>query len=178
MRTNSRRGVWLLPAIALAELALDQASKYIISTSLAFNESWNPIPELYPYIRLTHWRNSGAAFGIFPNLGGAFLIVAVAATLGIIYYARSLNSDSPLLLRVSLGLMLGGALGNLIDRVRFGYVVDFVNLGWWPVFNFADSAVVIGVLLLAWHLSRAQPVVKDASATAASEPGLQEMSGN
>ena len=178
MRTNNRRGVWLLPAIALAEFALDQASKYSISTSLAFNESWNPIPELYPYIRLTHWRNSGSAFGMFPELGGAFLVVATAVTVGIIYYARSLNSDSPLLLRVSLGLMLGGALGNLIDRVRFGYVVDFVNLGWWPVFNFADSAIVIGVLLLAWHLSRAQPIVQDVSATAASEPGLQEMSGN
>ncbi|MCA1555023.1 MAG: signal peptidase II, partial [Chloroflexi bacterium] len=73
-----------------------------------------------------------------------------------VYYFRRAHT-APLWVRISLGLMLGGALGNMIDRVRFGYVVDFIDLGWWPVFNVADSCVVIGVTMLAIYMAFWQP---------------------
>ncbi len=149
--------VWLVPLIALFVFALDQLSKYWVSTALAVGQSWMPIRELEPFIRVTHVQNSGAAFGMFPAAGNLFLVVAVVVVLGIVRYYRSRLHSAPLWVRLSLGLMLGGALGNMLDRIRFGYVVDFIDLGWWPVFNVADSSIVVGVSMLAAYLAFFQP---------------------
>ena len=97
-------------------------------------------------------RTYGAAFGFFPNQT-LFLVLASFVGIGVLlifYRANSLNST---LLRLSLGLQLGGAIGNLVDRVRLGYVVDFIDVGAWPVFNLADSAIVVGLIGLLWTLT-------------------------
>lgn len=143
----------LLGGIALAIFVLDQVTKYLVLRNLEVNEAWNPIPALRPFVTITHVTNTGAAFGILPDKGTFFILVAVLVIVGILVYYRYLPADR-LLVRASLGLQLGGALGNLLDRLRYGHVVDFVDFKIWPVFNVADSAIVVGVLILAYHLLR------------------------
>jgi signal peptidase II len=134
-----------LPLFALAAgvIAADQASKAVVADTLRTRN----IDMLNGAIRLTYTRNTGAAFSILPSGGLVFAVVAVAVSLGIVVYYRRVASG-PALMRAGLALVLGGAIGNLIDRIRLGYVVDFIDLRWWPVFNVADSAIVIGVALL------------------------------
>jgi signal peptidase II len=98
-------------------------------------------------VRIVDASNTGAAFSMFRTGGVIFGVVAAAVSLGIIWYYPRVTEAHPTF-RFALGLVLGGALGNLVDRVRLGHVVDFIDLGWWPVFNLADSAVVLGVALL------------------------------
>ncbi|MEP7200765.1 MAG: signal peptidase II [Chloroflexota bacterium] len=162
--------VWLVPLIALLVFVSDQLSKYLVSTNLAIGQAWMPIAALEPFVVVRHIRNSGAAFGMFPAAGNIFLVVAVIVTVGIVRYYFARAHTAPLWVRVSLGLMLGGALGNLLDRIRFGYVVDFVDLGWWPVFNVADSSIVVGVLLLAIYMAFMQPREQRAEPVSAQPP--------
>jgi signal peptidase II len=136
-------------AIASLVLALDQFTKYLVETGIPLYQSWAPIPALAPFFRLTHTSNTGAAFGLFQGGGGIFAILATIVAGAIIYYTLTLPAGY-LALRLALGLQLGGALGNLVDRVQLGHVTDFLDFGPWPVFNLADTAVVTGVLLLAW----------------------------
>jgi signal peptidase II len=96
-------------------------------------------------------QNRGAAVGILQNQSFLFLVVGVGVVAAILVSYRYFPKMS-LLLNLALGLQLGGALGNLFDRVRLGYVVDYVDVAIWPVFNVADSAIVIGVAILAFHL--------------------------
>ena len=132
----------LLPTIA-AVLGVDQLSKYLIRTNLRLGESW-PSDGLF---RLTHGTNTGSAFGLFPNQT-AFLIVASVIAIGfLVYFYRTHALPRPLL-RFAIALQLGGALGNLLDRLRTGEVVDFIDLGPWPIFNLADSSIVVGISLL------------------------------
>lgn len=131
--------------LALATLALDQGSKYLVSARLAPGES---IPA-QGLARITYVFNTGSAFGFFP---GQTLFLTFASLIGVVvlllFYRSHILREWPL--RLSIALMLGGALGNLVDRVRLGYVVDFIDVGWWPVFNLADSSIVIGIMLLAF----------------------------
>ena len=139
-----------LAAIGLLVIALDQWTKAWVRNNLPLNISSNPVPWLDPIFTFTHTQNTGAAFGLFKNLGGVFVLVALAVILAIAIYYQQLASNS-WLLRVAFGLQLGGAAGNLIDRLRFGYVTDFVDVRWWPIFNVADSSVVVGAILLAYY---------------------------
>ncbi len=106
-----------------------------------------PIPWLAPFFRFIYWKNTGAAFGIFQN-GNTILKVlsSIIAVVVVIYYQQVPASQK--LVRISMGLMLGGAIGNLIDRFTRGYVTDFISAGSFPVFNIADSCVTVGVGLL------------------------------
>ncbi len=149
--------VWLVPLIAALVFAADQYTKFLVSSHLAIGEAWMPIESLAPFVVIRHVRNSGAAFGMFPQGGTLFLIIAVIVVCTIVWYYYRRALSAPLWVRLSLGLMLGGALGNMIDRIRFGYVVDFIDLGWWPVFNVADSSIVVGVTLLAIYMAFFQP---------------------
>lgn len=100
-----------------------------------------------------HVHNTGAAFGMLPAGGILFVAVAAAVLVGLaVSYPRVRAADR--LTQTSLGLIAGGTLGNLVDRLRFGYVVDFIDFRWWPVFNLADSAICIGVALLMWRIMR------------------------
>jgi signal peptidase II len=145
---------FILLGIALATLVADRVSKTIITRNLTVNQSWHPPqPALKEVFSFTYTTNTGAAFGLFPNQGVLFVVIAFFVITAIIYYYRHLPAGYRMV-RIALGLQLGGALGNLIDRLRQGYVVDFIDLNFWPmhnwpVFNVADSAVVIGVGLLA-----------------------------
>ncbi len=154
-RTDSKTAGWrgwlFLPAIALIFLGIDQLAKYLVVTHLSLYETRQPTPALAHLFSFTYVTNTGAAFGFFPNGSFVLVIVAVAVIVAIALYFRHVPSDE-WLLKISLAMQLGGALGNLLDRIRLGYVVDFMNFHMWPVFNFADTFIVVGVGLLAYRL--------------------------
>jgi len=140
--------------IALLVIAVDQLTKLAVELNLAVGQS---VPEA-GFFRFTHVHNTGASFGMFQ---GQYLALAVISIVGIcvlLYLALGMSRRFPLLdttlARVALGLMLGGMIGNLIDRLSQGYVTDFINFSFWPAFNVADSSTVIGALLLAYALLR------------------------
>jgi len=149
---NRRREV-LLIGIALLVIILDQLSKYYVRTYLSPGVPWNPIRSLQRYISLTYITNTGAAFGLFPAFGTFFAVIAIVVVVVILVYQRHL-SGVHWLMHVGLGLQLGGAAGNLIDRLHLGHVVDFIDIKVWPVFNVADASTVIGVAFLALSLLR------------------------
>jgi len=130
-----------------AVLAADQLTKALVRTYLPPGASF---PADWP-VRLTHVTNTGAAFGLLTNQSLLLTFVAFFAIGLIIYYYRK-APDGAWPLRAALGLQLGGAVGNLIDRLRQGYVTDFIDLRFWPVFNLADSAITVGAVLLAVSL--------------------------
>lgn len=144
----SGRPIWpIFIGLAAAVVAADQLSKAWITAALPPGGSMAVIDDL---LRLVHGRNSGALFGLFRDNAVLFGLVSVAVVaMIIVYHGRSGRS---LYLSVTLGLLLGGALGNMIDRLRIGYVVDFVDAGIGDVrfytFNVADSAISVAVLLL------------------------------
>lgn len=134
------------PIIAVLVVLADQASKAWITNNLSPGQS---IP--LGVILITYVRNSGAAFGLMANQNLLIIfavLVGVAAI--ILYYAYP--PFQTIWIRISMGLLLGGAVGNLIDRLRYGFVVDFIDLRVWPVFNVADSAITTGICLLAYYL--------------------------
>ena len=155
----------ILPVVALIVLLADQASKAWVTQNIPLNTTFDVIPPLREIFVLTHITNSGAAFGLFPQLSIVFTFVALAVSLVIVFYYRSIPAGQ-WIVRLSLGLQLGGAIGNLIDRLRFGSVIDMFYVRFWPVFNIADSAIVCGVLLLMWHLMRTSPTPKAAGEAA------------
>jgi signal peptidase II len=136
-----------LLAVAAAVIFTDQVVKAVVTARLEYAA---PVDLLGGLVRLDYTRNSGAAFGFYQG-GGALLAVVAIGVSAVIVFAYRRLARSPWVVRAALGLILGGAVGNLIDRVRLGYVVDFIDLRWWPVFNVADSAIVIGVALLVVH---------------------------
>lgn len=135
---------------ALLVLALDQASKAAVQQFLIDRGS-SSVPLFGGLVRLTYVENWGSAFGLFQNQTLFFIVIGVLVIGGILIGQRFIPAHRTTL-AICLGMQLGGASGNLLDRVRFGHVFDFVDLTWWPVFNVADSAIVVGVLILVYHL--------------------------
>jgi signal peptidase II len=133
-----------------AILAIDQYTKYLAATTLI---NYDTIPLIKNVFHLTFVKNRGAAFGILQNQKWFFIIVTIVIMAGIVYYIIK-NKPKSKLLMISLSMILGGAVGNLIDRIRYSYVIDFFdfNLINWPVFNVADSFVVVGTILLSYYL--------------------------
>lgn len=131
-------------------IVVDQLTKYLAATHLKPIGSVTLIKGVF---HLTYTENRGAAFGILQNHRWLFITFAIIAGIIILYYLIS-HADESLLLKVSLSLILGGAIGNLIDRIRLGYVVDMFHFTLidYPVFNIADCAVVLGTVLLAYYL--------------------------
>lgn len=146
---SSTRQRAVMIVMAATAIILDQFSKRIVETALPLYEIWAPIPALESIFRFTHVPNTGAAFGLFPTGSLFFAAMAVIVALALIYYNFVLPAGHRAL-RVALGMQLGGAIGNLLDRIRLGHVTDFLDFGPWPVFNVADTAVVAGAVLLAW----------------------------
>ncbi len=145
----------VLLIIALLVLTADQASKTWTIENIPLNTTREIVPN-FEWFVLTHITNAGAAFGLFPQLSLVFTFIALIVSVAIVMYYRSLPAGE-WLVRLSLGLQLGGAVGNLVDRLRYGYVVDMFYARFWPVFNVADSAIVCGVGLLMLHLWRNSP---------------------
>lgn len=153
MKRGKKRGILVLASIVALVLVLDRVTKHLVATGLREGQSWDIVPWLAPVFSVTHVTNTGAAFGLLPGWGDFFVVIAVVVIVAIIVYYLCLPHGQ-WLTRVALGLQLGGALGNLIDRLSQGFVIDFIDLNFWPlrswpVFNLADSSIVVGVTLLA-----------------------------
>lgn len=146
----------LIFILALFVIGVDQYTKFLVESNLDLFEVYAPIPSLESVFRIFHIYNTGATFGLFPGGGDIFRYLAIIVSLGIIYYNHILPGNQRLL-RLALGLQMGGALGNMIDRFRLGHVTDFIDIGPWYIFNLADLAVVSGAVVLGvlvWQESR------------------------
>ena len=152
LRDRWRNVVFFLIGLLIA--VADQLSKAWVRTNLAEGQSLFDIG----FLRITHVRNTGAAFGLFQDQSFALTIVALVGITVLLVYAFVIHRYFPwlnsMLGRAALGLILGGTVGNLIDRFRFGYVTDFIDFGFWPAFNIADSAVTVGVIIFAYSILR------------------------
>lgn len=137
----------MIPAIIISVLFLDQLSKFLAARFLELNK---PAILINNFLNLSLVHNRGAAFGILKNQLFVFVIISLFAIALILYHLKDKKKSH--LSSISLSLILGGAVGNLIDRLRFGFVIDFLDFRVWPVFNIADSAITIGVILLSWEL--------------------------
>jgi signal peptidase II len=132
-----------LAAIAFAAVAADQLTKIVVTSHLALDEGDHVVGIFW----IHHVQNSGIAFGLFSSATAAVIgLTAIAVGWMLFFFARS-GARHPVL-PVALGLVIGGSLSNLLDRVRLGYVTDFLDLRYWPSFNLADSFIVIGVGIL------------------------------
>ena len=139
-------GVWQwagLASVAIAAVIADQITKYLVTSNLSLDESVKVAGPL----SIHHVQNSGIAFGLFPDSTAVVVAVTSAAVVWmVVFFARS-GSRHPVF-PAALGLLLGGSVSNLADRVRLGHVTDFVDLKYWPAFNLADSFIVVGVAIL------------------------------
>lgn len=161
---------------ALLVLTVDQISKHLVRLHLVRGIPWDPVSWLRPVLSLTYVTNEGAAFGLFPQLKPLYPWIMVAVIAFILFYFRSFPLQG-WLIQMSLGLQLGGASGNLMDRLFYnGKVTDFIDLNFWPlqgwpVFNVADSSVVVGVCILAVLLLLEEETVQP---SLEAQPGEQE----
>jgi len=177
MSATAGRRPYLL--LLLSVVALDQATKWLVDRAMELHESRTLIEGL---LSLTYVQNRGAAFGVFsdaelPYQSMLFSLVSIAALGGIAAYAWRLPAASRLP-QTALALIMGGALGNLIDRARLGHVVDFVDFYWnahhWPAFNVADSAITVGVVLLILDMV----LSPDTGEAMATDVGAPPLAGN
>jgi len=136
-------------SIILLVYFLDRLSKYLI---IELMSSGSSIPVIRGVLHLTLVHNTGAAFGMFKDHPFLFILIAVVFSCLVIYFLAVRSQVLNTLEKISLCLILAGTLGNLTDRIRFGYVVDFLDFRVWPVFNIADSSITIGAILLAWAI--------------------------
>ena len=167
----SRPRPWIVAVVALIIFLADQASKAAVVRWLGMGGLWTPLagrPDLFAF---TVGANSGTACGYFPQLGTLFTFAPfVILAIVLIFYRQ--QQEPGWLLTVGTGLIIGGAFGNLADRLRLGYVVDFIYVWHWPVFNVADAAVSTAVvLLLFWSLREESKPAPEAGTTAAITSG-------
>jgi len=154
--TTWLRQAWIVLVVAGIVIILDQLTKEWVRLNIPMYDSMIPIPALGEYFIFQHVINYGAAFGILQNQSMLFTVIAVVVAVAILVYARYLPIENHFV-RLLLGLQLGGALGNLIDRLTQGYVTDFVKTGipgiyYIPNYNIADSSIVVGTIALAIYI--------------------------
>jgi signal peptidase II len=139
-------GAWQwagLATVALAAVAADQVTKHVVTKTLALDEAVKVVGPL----SIHHVQNSGIAFGLFASATAVVTVVtAIAVVWMLVFFARS-GSRHPVL-PAALGLLIGGSVSNLVDRIRLHHVTDFIDFTWWPAFNLADSFIVVGVAML------------------------------
>ena len=153
MKQTTRKYL-LLFSIAGLIIITDQITKAIVRANLVYGEAWMPWTWLAPFARILHVKNIGAAFGLFQSGGTVLGVLAFVVAMVIIYYFPQIPNNEKLL-QVALSMQLGGAVGNLIDRLTIGHVTDFISVGTFPVFNVADANITVGVgvLLLGMWIS-------------------------
>ncbi len=155
-KTNSRVKIYAeMILIAAVVFTADQMSKMWIRNNLKLRESITPIPAIGSWFRIIHWKNTGIAFGLFQGNGWILTVIGIIIVIGIILFSAQVISG-PVFWRIAMAMELGGAMGNLADRLNpnLGYVVDFIWIGNFPVFNLADSAIVIGAFILLLGMMR------------------------
>ncbi len=135
--------IFTVVMIAMTVFSMDQLTKWLIRENLLIGESWPS----EGFFRLTHSTNTGTAFGLFQQHTAILTVASIAAIGIIIYFYRAHSQSNPLSI-LTVGLLLGGAFGNLLDRLAAGRVTDFIDVGPWPNFNIADSAIVVGIFIL------------------------------
>lgn len=169
-----------LLAIAFTIVTFDQWTKMLVRTNLAFGDMWSPWPWLTPYLRIVHWKNTGAAFGMLPGLGDVFTVLAVIVAVAILYYYPRIPRED-WYLRLAMALQFSGALGNFIDRLLLGSVTDFVSIGPFPVFNVADACITMGTVILIagmWYKERVGAPEDDSPPPeSANAPVAEELKG-
>ncbi len=140
--------IWLFALVLSVSLATDQLIKYFLYQKLSSKGEFSVITN---FLDFSLYKNEGVAFGI--PLTGPILVafLAIVFVTLLILYLKYLKSDKVVSL-IALGLVLGGAVGNIIDRIRLGFVIDYVNFGFFPVFNLADVCIVVGVFILIWRV--------------------------
>ena len=135
--------IWVMAA---AVAAADQGAKFLVQAYLPEHGTLGIWP---PYLSLTHVQNPGGAFGILAGRGPMIVLLSLLVIFAIVLFSRRITSAG---YTWDAGLILGGTVGNLIDRLRLGRVVDFIDFSFWPAFNIADIALTAGVLLMLWHV--------------------------
>ena len=143
--------------VVIISLLLDIGSKFLVSRIFILNESKTIIDN---FLNITYVRNTGAAWSILDNNTWIVTVISLLIIIGIIYYVYR-NRVSKKILKIGYGLILGGAIGNFIDRIVYGYVIDFIDIdifGWnYPIFNLADMFIIVGVILVmidAWRCKK------------------------
>lgn len=154
-KVNSLQGKWgnlVFFLTALLLVTADQLSKLGIRSDLAIGESLFEVG----FFRLTRIHNTGAVFGLFRGQSVPLTIIASVGVVALLLYALFFHRKLPFLGsrlgKLALGLVLGGTVGNLIDRIHLGYVTDFIAVSIWPAFNIADSGIVVGIIILIYSL--------------------------
>jgi signal peptidase II len=143
LNKKSKSYAVLIPLAGLI-IGLDQWTKTLVRTNLAYGEFWSPWDWLTPFARIVHWYNTGVALGLFQDKNLLFtILVAIIALVIFIFYPKLTEGDW--FLMIALGMQFGGSIGNLIDRISIGHVTDFISVGRFPVFNIADASVTVGV---------------------------------
>ncbi len=143
-----RKARWGLYIVGAAVLIADQVSKLLINSALPRGAT---VPVLGSVVSFTHARNTGAAFGSFSSSTTALTVISIAVVVFLLIFSRRAAMQSRAL-GWGIALQLGGAAGNLLDRVRLGYVTDFIDFHFWPVFNVADIGITAGALLMIYAL--------------------------
>jgi len=148
--TRSQFDIFLAIIVTFLVVFVDRLSKLFFSDLLVYGES---LPIIRNVLHMTMVHNTGIAFGFFKDQGITFIVIPIVAVVLLvfnIYYYRQNNEALSRIYIVAFSLILGGAIGNLIDRIIYGHVIDFIDFRVWPVFNIADSAITIGAILIAY----------------------------
>jgi len=149
MKSIEKKKALIIFLVSFLILILDQLIKFVIIKKIPLNSSISVIPKIFS---LSHIHNYGAAFGIFQNSSQLLLWFSIIIVGIILYIYDRIPKEK--IVQILVALVLGGTLGNLIDRIRFGYVIDFLNFKIWPAFNLADSAITIGIIGLIIYLMK------------------------
>ncbi len=171
---------WILLVTVPVILIVDQVTKAIVRANIPFGSVWMPWEWLRPVLKFVYWENTGAAFGLFQDGGLIFGIMAVLVAIFIVVYYPKVPQHETLT-RIALSMQMAGALGNLIDRIVFGPVTDFISVSTFAVFNIADSSITVGTALLILSLwieerkeHKALAAQSDADADAVQNPESQD----
>ena len=143
----------ILIAVATSVVVIDQLTKVLLVSAIGLGRSLFRVEIVHGWLSLEYTENRGAAFGLLSGLAPILAAVSIAIVAALLlHYMR--QTQPPLWQTMAIGAIAGGALGNLVDRVRLGHVVDFVSVGPWPNFNVADSAITVGLLVMFWGVTR------------------------
>jgi len=146
LKKNAKAYIFLF-ILAGVIIALDQFTKNLVRANLSYGEVWSPWEWMIPYARVVHWYNTGVAFGLFQGYGLLFTVLPMVVVVFILVFYSRLAGEN-WWMRVAVGLELGGAIGNLIDRIQIGHVTDFISVGNFAVFNVADASITVGVVVM------------------------------